>query len=163
MGYGILIVIGLFVVVYLYTKIKEKAKQNIFFKEQYETQKALTERSYVYHSAADAETIKTAIKKHIPTDDSFAANLKGGNYTIEAETPDSITYLHGAKITTGGGGDQFTANVTIRQNNGVSEITAQILRWRVHDGVTRKAGIQAMQDFYDRVRLAVMETEANAT
>ena len=46
-GYVILFFVGIIVVTLLYYWIKRKAKQNIFFKDQYEMQKNLTENSEV--------------------------------------------------------------------------------------------------------------------
>ena len=162
-GYGILAVVVLFAVSYLYLKIKEKAKKNIFFKEQYEMQKNLTENAYVFTYQGTTEQLKSAIKKRIPIDNSFSANFVGGNYTISSETSDEITFLHGAKITTGGGGDEFTATIKFSQVENASRAVAQIIRWKVHDGVTRKAGIQAMQGFFNSVSLAVKDVDANSS
>ena len=162
-GYGILAVVALFAVSYLYLKVKEKAKKKIFFKEQYEMQKNLTGNLYVFDTAAPIETIKEALSKRIQTDDSFSANFFGGNYRITAQAADSITYLHGAKITTGGGGDEFSAKVFFMQIENGLKVIAEIIQWRVKDGVTRKAGIQAMQNFFNSVSLAVKDADPNAT
>ena len=162
-GYGLLAVVVLFAVSYLYLKIKEKAKKNIFFKEQYEMQKNLTENAYVFTYQGTTEQLKSAIKSRIPVDNSFSANFVGGNYTITSETSDEITFLHGAKITTGGGGDEFTATIKFSQTENASRAVAQIIRWKVHDGVTRKAGIQAMQAFFNSVSLAVKDVDANSS
>lgn len=162
-GYVILFVVGIFAVSFLYVWIKEKAKKNIFFKEQYQMQRNLTENAYVFTYHGTIEQLKAAIKNRIPVDNSFSANFVGGNYTIKSETADEITFLHGAKITTGGGGDEFTATIKFSQTENASRAVAQIIRWKVHDGVTRKAGIQAMQAFFNSVSLAVKDVDANSS
>ena len=162
-GYIILFVVGVFAVSFVYVWLKEKAKKNIFCKEQYEMQKNLTENAYVFTYQGTTEQLKSAIKNRIPVDNSFSANFVGGNYTINSETADEITFLHGAKITTGGGGDEFTATIKFSQTEKASRAVAQIIRWKVHDGVTRKAGIQAMQGFFNSVSLAVKDVDANSS
>lgn len=160
---SILLVIALFGVTFLYITIKKKAKQEIFFKDQYKEQKNLTENAYLYKASATEDAVRAALKKHIPTDDSFSANFVGGNCRIAAQNDNSITYLHTAKITTGGNGDEFTASVTFGKTESGVDVLAQIVSFRVKDGVTRKAGIQAMQDFFDSVRRAVTEADPNAS
>lgn len=162
-GYVILFFVGIIAITFLYYWIKEKAKKNIFFKDQYEMQKNLTENSYVFTYQGTVEQLKEAIKNRIPVDNSFSANFVGGNYIIKSETADEITFLHGAKITTGGGGDEFTATIKFSQTEDAACAVARIIQWKVHDGVTRKAGIQAMQGFFNSVSLAVKDVDKNSS
>ena len=160
--YGFLFFGAVFVLSFLYLKIKEKAKKEVFFKEQYEMQKKLTENAYVFHYIGTVEQIKSALRVRIPTDNSFGANFVGGNFRIKSETENEIVYFHGAKITTGGGGDEFTASVKFIHNENINKVVASITQWRVKDGVTRKAGIQAMQGFFNSVSLAVKDVDSNS-
>ena len=160
--YGFLLFGILFVLSFIYLKIKEKAKKEVFFKEQYEMQKKLTENAYVFSYNGTTEQIKSALKIRIPTDNSFEANFVGGNFRIQSETENEIIYFHGAKITTGGGGDEFTASVKFIKNDNLNKVVASITQWRVKDGVTRKAGIQAMQGFFNSVSLAVKDVDPNS-
>lgn len=141
---------------FLYYAVKKKLKQNVFQKSQYEEQLRLTNKPETHVVQADIATVMTSIKNRIPVDTSTKAVFKGGNYSIVSERNDCITYHHASKITTGGEGDEFTAQVSLTPlDDNRTQITSAIIRWREHDGVTRKAGIAAMQEFQAMVREAV--------
>jgi hypothetical protein len=71
------------------------------------------------------------------------------------EGPNRIIFKHTSKIGTGGSGDEFTASVTFSQVFPTTvRAEVSIDRWREKDGVTRRAGIQAMENFMNTVTAA---------
>lgn len=154
----ILFFIGIFVFFFIYYEVKKRLKQNVFQKEQYEEQKRLTEKPVIYVVNADIATVMNAVKKAIPVDTSVKAVFKGGNYSVESESDNVIVYHHASKITTGGEGDEFTAQIVLEPyGDNQTQVSVSIIRWRENDGVTRKAGIAAMQEFHTMVKNAVAE------
>jgi hypothetical protein len=79
---------------------------------------------------------------------------------VRMESPNRIVYQHQGKITTGGEGDNFTASVTFESVT-PSQLRAvvSIDRWREKDGVTRRAGIAAMQNFMNTVVTAFQSVD----
>lgn len=70
---------------------------------------------------------------------------------VKSETDLKSVYRHTSKISTGGDGDEFTASVTFNPTEGhVMRATVSIDEWREKDGVTRRAGIKALDEFIDK-------------
>ncbi len=164
MNEGILYGLGgfalLFVFFWLYYSIKQKAKRNLFFKKQYEEQLALTHQEVVFTTAASAKQVRQALSVHIPLDDSVKGTFLGGRYKMKEEA-NRLIYERSSSIKTTGEGDAFTGSVTfIPQENGLRAV-ARIERWREKDGVTRRAGIEAMRGFIEAVKAAFREADPN--
>ena len=155
MLFGLIIVVGLFAVTFLYLSVKKTLKRNVFCKKQYEEQKRLVGKEYVYRTGAPRYILKAMVKNAIPVNNSFSAKVKGGNYRILSETEGNITYQHMSKLTVGGDGDEFTAWISFFDTPNGCSVAACIERWREKDGVTRKAGLEAMREFYGYVENAV--------
>jgi hypothetical protein len=137
---------------YLYYFLKQKAKRNLLFKGQYEQQKSLTHRNMVLVSGAPIAALQSSLASFIPDDSSARAVFMGGAMRVRMESPTRIVFKHLSKITTGGDGDAFTASVTFDQTdaNRVRAVVS-IDTWREKDGVTRRAGIAAMESFMNNV------------
>lgn len=137
---------------WLYYTAKAKAKRSVFFKDQYERQKALTHRNMVLTTSASIHDVQASLAQHIPDDRSARAAFLGGAMRVRMDAPNHIVYEHISKITTGGGGDRFSGSVTFDQISPTRlQAVVSIDRWREKDGVTRRAGIDAMQNFMQTV------------
>ncbi len=137
---------------WLYYYIKEQAKRKLFFRAQYERQKALTHQYLILTTVAPMQDLLSSLAHHIPDDRSTRAAFMGGAMKVHLENPWRIIYQHRSKITTGGDGDAFTASVNFEPID-ASRLRAvvSIDRWREKDGVTRRAGINAMENFMNTV------------
>ena len=158
----VFIVIGIFCILMVYYEIKKRLKRNYFNKEQYEHQKEMTHRYYVYTTTSEPKQIKKRLCRMLPVDDSFKSNFLGGNYTISENREDKISFLHHSKLTTSGDGDEFIGSVTFRPRGDMREAVLQIERWREHDGVTRRAGIRAMEEFLRIANDAILKEDPQA-
>lgn len=137
---------------WLYYSVKQNAKRGLFFRQQYERQKAITHRNMVLTTAAPMQAVQTSLAQYLPDDRSARAAFLGGAMRVRMDNPNRIVYQHTSRITTGGGGDQFTASVTFEPlNPGRLRAVVSIDRWREKDGVTRRAGIAAMENFMNTV------------
>jgi hypothetical protein len=137
---------------YLYYFVKQQAKRNLFFKGQYERQKSLTHRNMVLISAAPMDALQSSLAHYIPDDSSARAAFLGGAMKVRMESPTRIVFNHLSKITTGGDGDAFAASVTFQQADAHRvRAVVSIDNWREKDGVTRRAGLTAMEDFMNTV------------
>jgi hypothetical protein len=68
------------------------------------------------------------------------------------ENPHRVIFHHTSHITAGGSSDEFTASVTFHQLDARRlQAVVSIDRWREKDGVTRRTGINAMQNFMNTV------------
>lgn len=151
-----MVVVLFFIVLFggswLYYTAKAEAKRSVFFRDQYERQKALTHRNMVLTTTASIDAVQTSLAQHIPDDRSARAAFLGGAMRVRMENPNRIVYEHISKITTGGGGDRFSGSLTFDQISPTSlQAVVSIDRWREKDGVTRRAGIDAMQNFMQTV------------
>lgn len=145
---GILILAALFGIIWLYYTVKQKAKRNIFFRDQYEQQKALTLHNMVITTTAPINDVQWSLSRHIPHDQSARASFVGNAMHVRMDGPNRIVYKHIGKITTGGNGDEFTASITFEPlETDRLRAVVSIDRWREKDGVTRRAGIDAMAKF----------------
>lgn len=142
----------IFGVGWLYYSVKIVAKRNIVFKDQYEQQRALTHSKLVLTTVAPLCDVQSSLAHHIPDDRSARATFFGGAMRATVQHPNRIVYEHIAKISTGGDGDWFTASVTFESVPPTQlRAVVSIDRWREKDGVTRRAGIDAMQSFVSAV------------
>lgn len=140
---------------WLYYAAKTKAKRSIFFKGQYERQRALTHQNLILVTSAPMDVVQSSLARCIPDDRSARTAFLGGAMRVRMENPQRIVYQHISKITTGGSGDQFTASITFEQLSPQQlRAVTSIDRWREKDGVTRRAGVDAMQDFMNSVVVA---------
>jgi hypothetical protein len=137
---------------WLYCTAKSSAKRNLLFKGQYERQKSVTHRNLHLTTSASMQAVQASLAQHIPDDRSARAAFLGGAMRVRMENPNRMVYEHISKFTTGGDGDRFTGSVTFTQI-GPSQLQAEVSidRWREKDGVTRRAGIDAMQNFMNTV------------
>ncbi|KAA0018533.1 hypothetical protein [Antrihabitans cavernicola] len=152
----------IFGVSWVYATVKTKAKREVFFKEQYDTQRSLTHSDLHITTNATVEAIRHSLDKHIPADESAKAVFFGGSMKKTHQTDFRTVWQHRSKITTGGDGDEFTASVTFRPENNRTHAVVSIDRWREKDGITRRAGIRVMQQFMDAAVAAFKETDPNA-
>ncbi|MDH6244902.1 hypothetical protein [Mycobacterium sp. OTB74] len=154
-GFAVLFFGGLFGVSWVYSTIKKKAKRNIFFRDQYARQRQLIDRNVILMTTASIDSVVASLAHFIPNDTSVKAAFLGGGMRVHMESPNRIIFKHASKIGTGGSGDEFSASVTFNQ---VSRATVRaevsIDRWREKDGVTRRAGIQSMENFINTVTAA---------
>jgi hypothetical protein len=149
---GLLIFAVLIGLSFAYYWIKQNVKRNIFFKDQYERQKTLTHRNLVLDTAASMQTVQNSLAQHLPDDSTARAAFSGGAMRVRMEHPERIVYHHTSKFFTGGSGDEFTASVTFKPlETGHLRAVVSIDRWREKDGVTRRAGISAMENFMGTV------------
>jgi hypothetical protein len=148
----VLFFVVIFGIAWVYAIVKRNAKRSVFFKGQYERQKALTHRNMVLVSAAPLSALQSSLAQHIPNDDSAKASFLGGAMRVRMEGPTRIVFNHLSHITTGGSGDSFTASVTFATVDARHvRAVVSIDRWREKDGVTRRAGLNAMEQFMNNV------------
>jgi hypothetical protein len=148
----ILVLVVLFGGSWLYYSVKKQAKRNLFFSGQFERQKALTHRNLILTTTASMDAIQSSLAYHLPDDRSARAAFLGGAMRVRVENPHRIVYHHTSHITAGGNSDEFTASVSFSQVD-TSRLRAvvSIDRWREKDGVTRRTGISAMENFINTV------------
>ena len=154
--------IGLCIFFWIYYWAKEKLKRNVFFKGQYEEQKQLTHQNMIITTNASKDRIFESLNNEIKIDDSVKGAFKGGIYKCTKKTDNYIEYLHTSSIYTGGEGDEFSSSVLLKEENEKIKAIVSINRWREKDGVTRKAGIEAMKEFYSSVERAFKNIDSNA-
>lgn len=160
---AILFIAILFGLSWLYYTVKEKAKRNLLFKNQYETQKALTHGNMLITTTAAIDDVRASLDRYLAPDDSVRAVFIGGAIKLVSRDETTSVYKHISKITTGGGGDEFTASVTfLPPADSAQRAIVSIDCWREKDGVTRRAGIQAMQKFMSAVVSAFKEVDPSA-
>lgn len=154
-AFAVLFFGGLFGLSWMYYTLKEKAKRNIFFRDQYARQRQLIDRDLILTTTASIDSVVASLAQFIPNDTSAKAAFLGGSMRVHMESPTRIIFKHTSKIGTGGSGDEFTASVTFNQVFPTT-VRAQVSidRWREKDGVTRRAGIQAMENFISTVTAA---------
>lgn len=158
--YGLGGVVFLFAFFWLYYTVKQKAKRGLFFKKQYEEQLSLTQQDVVFTTSASVERVRQALAIHIPLDDSVKGAFLGGRYKVKEEA-NRLVYERSSSLKTAGEGDAFTGSVTfVPQETGLRAV-ARIERWREKDGVTRRAGIDAMRQFIEAVKAAFREADPN--
>ncbi len=165
---GIVFVIGFFAVIigisWGYYTLKSVAKRKLFFKGQYERQRAMIDNDLVLTTVAPMPAVMDSLSRYIPDDRSAKAACLGGAMRVTMEGPNRLVYTHLPKFTTGGGGDRFAASVTFEQS-GPQQLQAvvSIDEWRENDGVTRRAGIDAMERFRNEVVAAFRAVDPNTT
>ena len=153
--------IGLCIFFWIYYWVKEKLKRNVFFKGQYEEQQKLTHQNMIIITTASKEKIFESLDNEIKIDDSVKGAFKGGIYKCTKRTDSYIEYLHTSSIYTGGEGDEFSSSISLKEEEGNTKVIVSINRWREKDGVTRKAGIEAMKEFYSSVEKAFRNIDSN--
>ena len=149
---------------WIYSTIKEKAKREVFFKGQYDEQKSFTHRDTIVETGASLEDARTAVVARFPVDMSAKAAFSGGNYKLVGDESNKLTYRRTSSITNLNSGDEFTASVRFAPSepDGPLRVIVSIEQWREHDGVTRRAGIAAMKEFFDAVVQAIHEIDPGA-
>jgi hypothetical protein len=150
---GVILVIAvLFGASWLYYSVKKQAKRKLFFSGQYERQKSLTHRNLILTTTASIDAVQWSLAHHLPDDRSARAAFLGGAMRVRMENPNRIVYHHTSHVVAGGKSDEFTGSVTLRQID-ASRLRAvvSIDRWREKDGVTRRTGISAMENFMNTV------------
>ncbi|KAA0024915.1 hypothetical protein [Antrihabitans cavernicola] len=147
---------------YLYYAAKQRAKRKVFFKHQYDSQRSLTHRNLVITTTADIKDVRRSLDRHVVSDDSARAVFFGGAIKVQNRSDLRTVYQHSSKITSGGDGDHFSASITFRppKDDHLSAVIS-IDQWREKDGVTRRAGIKAMQQFMDSVVAAFRAADPN--
>ena len=152
---------ALVVVCMIYGHFKQKAKRKIF-KGKYEEQKSLTHNATIVQTASTIAQVKQSLKETIPTDDSAKAAFLGGRLKIQSETDNYIEYYHTSHFKVSGEGDEFTGSVAFEPTETGLTVTIRIEKWREKDGITQKAGIEAMRKFVELAKTAVLNTDPNA-
>ncbi|MBS9535892.1 hypothetical protein KIH27_20110 [Mycobacterium sp. M1] len=149
---AIIMFAALFGICWLYVVLKTKAKQNIFFRGQYEREKALVGRNLVLTTTAPMRDVQLSLAQYIPDDPSARAAFLGGAMRVTMESPTRIIYKYMSKITTHRQGDEFTASIDFTPIDARSlRAEVSIDKWRENFGVTRRAGIDAMENFMNNV------------
>jgi hypothetical protein len=116
----------------------------------------------VITTKASKKEIFDSLDKEIKVDDSAKGAFLGGVLKCTKRTDDYIEYLHISKFTTGGDGDEFSASISLKEEQEIIKAVISINRWKEKDGVTRKAGIEAMQDFFSSVQKAFKNIDKDA-
>lgn len=148
----IAVIAAVFAICWVYAVVKEKAKRGVFFREQYEREKAVTRHDLVLTTTAPIQVVQSSLARYLPDDRSARAAFLGDVMQVHLDGPNRIVYDHTPKITTPGEGDRFTASVTFKPfGSGRLRAVVSIDCWREKDGVTRRAGIAAMEKFMTTV------------
>jgi hypothetical protein len=159
----LLCVAALFTVSWIYYSVKQNVKRNLLFRDQYTRQRVLTHRNLVVTTSASIADVKRSLAEHVVVDDSVRGAFTGGATTLQSQSPTKLVYHHSSRITTGGRGDEFTASITFAPiDPGLVRAVVSIDRWREKDGVTRRAGIKAMEDFVNAAAAAFQAADPRA-
>ena len=153
--------LGFALIIFIIGFVYPKLKREIFSRSRYEKQQSFTHQARVFVTTASVEQIKIALGRYIMTDDSVTGAFAGGKYSIVNETATKITYRHSGSLMVGGQGDEFTASVTFYADENELKAKVSIDSWREKSGVTRNAGIRAMEDFINTVIAAFEEVDSN--
>ena len=159
MGLGIFA--ALFAFGWAYYTIKQNVKRNILFKNQYEQQKLLTHQNRIFITNTTVEQVKRSLARHIHIDDSVKGAFVGGKYQITKQTDNYIEYKHTSSFMVGGDGDEFTASVSFNATGSELRAVFGINSWHEKDGVTRRAGIEAMRELLKAVESAFKAVDLN--
>lgn len=146
-------------VVLLWGVIKEKLKRNVFQKDRYDEEQRLTKTRIRLQTNVARKEIESALDRYIPTDSSVKGAIVGDTYKCTSLS-NGREYLHRSKITSNGG-DAFNGRVIFAEQDGGLVATGQITEWYEHDGVTGKAGIEAMREFMDNIERAFRAADPN--
>lgn len=156
------ILIIIFTALYMiYYEVKKTLKRKVFQKGQYEEEKRLVRTRVVMVTKVPKVNVIDALDRFIPLDYSAKGTFFGGVYRCE-DTEDKRIYIHISKITSGGDGDEFEAEVYFSQQDNQLKVVGKITRWRECDGVTRKAGVEAMNKFLKNMEQAFHYADSNA-
>lgn len=163
---GIVFVIGFFVVIFalawVYSTLKSAAKRKIFCKGQYERQRHMIDNDLVLTTVAPMPAVMDSLSRYIPDDRSAKSAFLGGAMRVTMEGSNRLVFNHMSKFTTGGGGDRFAASVTFEQLDPQRlRAVVSIDEWRENDGVTRRAGVDAMEKFRNEVVTAFRAVDPN--
>jgi len=156
-------VLFLIVIIVFFAWIWPKIKRNTVAKGRYETELSLTGQAISFTTTASLDQVKRSLDNYLPTDDSVTGSFVGGKYKKIVVNANHLQYHHSSHITVGGSGDEFTASITFQQRENGLMALLQIDRWREKNGVTRQAGIKAMQEFVDTVKSAFLAADRSCS
>ncbi len=159
---GIGSVVVLFILAYLYYSIKEKVNRNIVSADRYEKQKTFTHQVMIIETTSDYQNIFNSLSGVFPQNISVGQAFKGGHYKLLHKLGNKITYEHTESIGAYAGGDYFEGSISFYKKSENIIAIVQIERWRTSSGVARNTGINAMEDFYNKVKSAFLNADANA-
>ena len=91
---AILFIAILFGLSWLYYTVKEKAKRNLLFKNQYETQKALTHGDMLITTTAAIDDVRASLDRYSAPDDSVRAVFRRCNQTGKPRRDDVGVQAH---------------------------------------------------------------------
>lgn len=93
---------------------------------------------------------------------SIGAQITCGNYELLAYEPNKLVYKRHSNFTTGGSSDEFTVSIVFKeQNNGNACVVVSMQSWIKNDGISHRAGIEAMRTSYYEIIESVTSVSPN--
>lgn len=153
-GFWLVIALAFVVIlIVVWNRIAPRVTRTIRSKD-YQRERQITGQMLEIKTSADKAQLQKVLKKHL--------RLK---YFFPRTSDPGIWHCHHpGKPLVAGRGDEFTACIYFDDSKvGQTVLYLEFLRWREKNGVTRKRGLKAMQQYIDNVWSIVKSTDPSAT